>query len=160
MTGEPPPADRGLELIVVWKLVRGVALAGLAGLLAFAALTGEGIEPARHAAAELAQSLSSDLLRRIAGFIAAHIDARTVGETGLLVVIDAALTLVQGIGLWRRRRWAAWLTVIATSLLIPFEGLHLALHPRWTGALVLAGNVAIVVYLAMRVRRRTQLWRT
>lgn len=58
------------------------------------------------------------------------------------------LNLVEGWGLHRRRRWAEWLTVIATSLFIPFEIYEViqAQTPIRIGALVL--NIVIVYYLA------------
>ena len=59
-----------------------------------------------------------------------------------------ALNLVEGWGLHRRRRWAEWLTVIATGLFIPFEIYEViqAQTPIRIGALIL--NIAIVYYLA------------
>lgn len=60
----------------------------------------------------------------------------------------ALLNLVEAYGLHRRLRWAEWLTVLATGLLIPFE-LYEVWHrftPVRVGVLVL--NVAIVIYLA------------
>lgn len=60
----------------------------------------------------------------------------------------AILNLIEAYGLHRRLRWAEWLTVIATGILIPFE-IYEVWHrqtPVRVGALVL--NVAIVVYLA------------
>jgi uncharacterized membrane protein (DUF2068 family) len=60
----------------------------------------------------------------------------------------AILNFAEAYGLHRRLRWAEWLTVIATSLLIPFE-LYEVWHrftPIRVGVLVL--NVAIVWYLA------------
>ena len=60
----------------------------------------------------------------------------------------ALLNLLEAYGLHRRLRWAEWLTVVATGLLIPFE-LYEVWHrftPVRVGVLVL--NVAIVVYLA------------
>jgi len=60
----------------------------------------------------------------------------------------AVLNLVEAYGLHRRLRWAEWLTVVATGLLIPFEVYEVVhrLSPVRVGALVL--NVAIVIYLA------------
>lgn len=60
----------------------------------------------------------------------------------------AMLNLVEAYGLHRRLRWAEWLTVVATGLLIPFEvyEVYHRFTPVRVGALVL--NVAIVVYLA------------
>ena len=62
------------------------------------------------------------------------------------------LELIEAIGLWHERRWAEYLTVVATSGLLPFE--IIALTQRVTviriGALVI--NVAIVVWLVWRKR--------
>jgi len=60
----------------------------------------------------------------------------------------ALLNLAEAYGLHRRLRWAEWLTVAATGLLIPFE-LYEVWHrftPDRVGVLLL--NVAIVIYLA------------
>ncbi len=62
--------------------------------------------------------------------------------------VYAVLNLVEAYGLHCRLRWAEWLTVVATGLLIPFE-IYEVVHrftPVRLGALVL--NVVIVVYLA------------
>ena len=64
----------------------------------------------------------------------------------------ALLEGTEGIGLAMRRRWAEYLTVIATGLLIPFEAyevVHKVTLFR-VGALLL--NVAVVGYLAYRKR--------
>lgn len=60
----------------------------------------------------------------------------------------ALLNLVEAYGLHRRLRWAEWLTVVATGLLIPFEVYEVwhRFTPVRVGVLVL--NVAIVIYLA------------
>jgi uncharacterized membrane protein (DUF2068 family) len=58
------------------------------------------------------------------------------------------LNLAEAYGLHKRLRWAEWLTVLATGLLIPFE-IYEVWHrftPVRVGVLVL--NVAIVIYLA------------
>jgi len=40
---------------------------------------------------------------------------------GVVSMIYSALLLTEGLGLWFERSWAAYLTVISTSLFIPFE---------------------------------------
>jgi uncharacterized membrane protein (DUF2068 family) len=65
----------------------------------------------------------------------------------------AALFAVEGVGLWRQRVWAEYLTIVATTSFIPFEvyALTRRFTPMRLGALVV--NVAIVGYLvARRVR--------
>ena len=64
----------------------------------------------------------------------------------------AALEGTEGIGLAMRRRWAEYLTVIATGILIPYEAYEVINHPTLfkVGALLL--NLAVVGYLAYRKR--------
>jgi uncharacterized membrane protein (DUF2068 family) len=78
-----------------------------------------------------------------------------VGNILLVTAIYTAVLLTEGIGLWLRKTWAEWMTVIATGSLIPFELYHLFLghhHRTWAvlGATVL--NIAIVIYLVYRLR--------
>ncbi|MEK7689289.1 MAG: DUF2127 domain-containing protein, partial [Deltaproteobacteria bacterium] len=64
------------------------------------------------------------------------------------IVSYALLNLAMGYGLHRRKRWAEWLTVIATALLIPFEIYEIIQEQTtiYIGVLIL--NCAIVYYLA------------
>ena len=64
----------------------------------------------------------------------------------------ALLEGTEGIGLAMRRRWAEYLTVVATGLLIPYEVYELVHRPTLFkfGALVV--NVGVVGYLAWRKR--------
>ncbi len=64
------------------------------------------------------------------------------------IVSYALLNLAMGYGLHRRKRWAEWLTVIATALLIPFEIYEIIQEQTtiYIGILIL--NCAIVYYLA------------
>lgn len=62
----------------------------------------------------------------------------------------AAVFLVEGIGLLRRRRWAEWLTVVVTASFIPFEIYELVRQPGAGKVAALVLNVAIVAYLAFR----------
>jgi uncharacterized membrane protein (DUF2068 family) len=64
----------------------------------------------------------------------------------------AALEATEGVGLAMRRRWAEYLTVIATGILIPYEAYEVIMRPTLfkVGALLL--NLAVVGYLAYRKR--------
>ena len=64
------------------------------------------------------------------------------------------LELVEGVGLFYRRRWAEWLTVVATSLLIPLELYEVVRSPSLLKAGGIAVNVVIVIYLYRIVRRK------
>jgi len=65
------------------------------------------------------------------------------------------LVLVEGVGLWRRRRWAEWLVVVAGACLIPIELWELAgsANHKLIVAAAMAVNVGVVCYLLLQLRR-------
>lgn len=69
----------------------------------------------------------------------------------LASLVYAILFLVEGYGLWLGRRWAEYLTVCITSLLIPYEVYEVMTKGRPVAVAVLCVNVLIVVYLLRRV---------
>jgi len=73
---------------------------------------------------------------------------------GVGALLYGGLELVEGVGLFLRKRWAEWLTVIATSLLIPFEIYELIKGPSWLKGGGLAVNILIVLYLLRVVREK------
>ncbi len=62
------------------------------------------------------------------------------------------LELVEAIGLWHEKRWAEYLTAVATSGLLPLEIIELLrkVTPIRVGALII--NLAIVIWLLYRKR--------
>ncbi len=66
------------------------------------------------------------------------------------------LELVEGTGLWLDKLWAEYLTVVATSLLVPLEIYELVRKPTLLKAAGISVNVAIVAYLAWRLRERVR----
>ena len=66
----------------------------------------------------------------------------------------AGLLSIEGIGLLMRKHWAEYFTVITTAALIPLEIYELVRHFTAAKVVVLVINVAIVVYLIMRLRNR------
>jgi uncharacterized membrane protein (DUF2068 family) len=83
---------------------------------------------------------------------------RRLEEISIATLLYAALFATEGVGLLLRRRWAEYLTVISTSLLLPvemYEVVHRPVHGSWVAkVVVLALNLLIVAYLAWR------LWKT
>jgi uncharacterized membrane protein (DUF2068 family) len=63
------------------------------------------------------------------------------------------LELVEGVGLWLRKRWAEWLTVIATSLLVRLELYELVRRATALKAVGLTVNILIVLHLVRHVRK-------
>jgi len=81
-----------------------------------------------------------------------HVRALLISGVGAIGY--GLLELAEGVGLWLDQLWAEYLTVIATSLLLPFELYELVSKPSLlkTGGIVV--NIAIVAYLAWMLRRR------
>ena len=65
----------------------------------------------------------------------------------------AALFTVEGIGLLMRKRWAEWLTIVATASLIPFEIYEIVKEATALRIATLVVNILVVAYLAWRVKR-------
>jgi uncharacterized membrane protein (DUF2068 family) len=64
--------------------------------------------------------------------------------------------MIEGIGLWHQSRWAEYLTIVATSLLIPLEIYEVTRRvtvPRVTALIV---NVGAVIYLIYRLRHEDE----
>ncbi len=74
---------------------------------------------------------------------------------GLISVGYAALLFIEGFGLWIETSWAAYLTVISTSVLLPSEFHAVVREISVTGLVVLAANVAIVGYLVRCLAEET-----
>src|SRR5271165_3813093 len=75
-----------------------------------------------------------------------------VETIGAVTLAYAAIFATEGIGLWMRKRWAEWLTIIVTGSLIPLEIFENVMRPTFGKASVLVVNVAIVWYLIVQLR--------
>lgn len=87
-------------------------------------------------------------LARVAGLTHGQLRALGVGT-----FFYAGLHLVEGTGLLLKRLWAGYLTVVASGALLPLEVYEIARKSTAQRILVLAVNVAIVVYLVFKIRR-------
>ena len=75
-------------------------------------------------------------------------------HTGVGLFVYAVLFFTEGSGLLLRKRWAEYVTVVTTSLLLPLEVYEL-FHPEHRGVKVgiLIGNLAILAYLVWNLAR-------
>ena len=69
-----------------------------------------------------------------------------------LALAYASLYVVEGVGLWMRKRWAEYLTTIMTASMIPFEIYELSHGVSIGKVIAIAINVAIVIYLIYVLR--------
>ena len=144
--------DRGLTFIAVFKLTKAILLVAV-GLGALAVVHPEIAGRARYWVAHLASGsdrrLTQTILAKVGGISPHRLEALGVGAFVL-----AGLYTVEAIGLWRRRRWAEYVTVIATGAFVPFEAFEMfrRVTPARASALLL--NVAVVIYLVRSLRRQ------
>ena len=57
------------------------------------------------------------------------------------------IRFIEAFGLWRRKRWAAWLGVLSGGIYIPVELFEVTHRLSWAKLTVLSANLAIVAYL-------------
>jgi uncharacterized membrane protein (DUF2068 family) len=149
---DPQRSRRIIRLIAAERFLRGLLLVGAGAYL----LTHVGSDFSRiadHLMRRLELDPRRPFLRHIIEKLH-RLRASTVVITGIAAVGYGVLELVEGVGLWLDMLWAEYLTVIATSLLIPFEVYELVHKPSIVKAIGIAVNVAIVAYLAHALRRR------
>jgi len=73
-------------------------------------------------------------------------------EMSAAAFLYSGILYVEGIGLWLQKRWAEYLTSIATALFIPVELYELYERFTWVRIAILAINIFIVWYLVTRLR--------
>jgi uncharacterized membrane protein (DUF2068 family) len=80
------------------------------------------------------------------------IQSGTLTKVGLVVAAYAVLEGLEAVGLWFQKRWAEYLTFIATAALLPLEVYELAHTLSPLKILTLVINLAVVVYLLLAKR--------
>ncbi|MFJ4924273.1 DUF2127 domain-containing protein [Streptomyces sp. NPDC088736] len=69
-----------------------------------------------------------------------------------LLLAYALIELVEAGGLWYAKRWAEYLTVVATGAFLPLEVYELTEHVSWLKITTLVLNVLAVLYIALAKR--------
>ena len=85
---------------------------------------------------------------------ASDVSTAQIRKVGVGSFIYAAFFFTEGMGLWLRKPWGEWLTIIITSSLVPIEVYEIYRHPGWVKVVVLTINVVVVVYLVYHIRSR------
>ncbi|MFE2374141.1 DUF2127 domain-containing protein [Streptomyces sp. NPDC059398] len=69
-----------------------------------------------------------------------------------LLVVYALIEIVEGVGLWRAKRWAEYLTVVATAVFLPLEVYELTEKVSWLKIATLTVNILAVLYILLGKR--------
>jgi len=140
-----------LLLIASFKLFKGVLL--LLGAIGLLTLLNKDLESVvLHWTALLHVDPDNRFIHRFIIKLGS-VDNRTLEHISAGTFVYASLFLTEGVGLFLQRRWAEYLTVIATASFIPIELYELALLFSAPRLVLLMGNLAIVWYLAVLLRK-------
>ena len=153
MEPRPPDAmapDRGLRLIALYKFAKSLLL--IAAALALLHLLAPG---AAARFGEWAATLPLAVERRLATQLVGALTGHGPGRLHLAAAMSlafATLFAAEGTGLWLRRRWGGFLTVLATGCGLPIECWELIRRPTVLAASALLANLTILIYLTWRIR--------
>jgi uncharacterized membrane protein (DUF2068 family) len=147
-----PTSDLFLLIIALFKLAKAIFFVGIGiGLLRF---------------------LDQDVVARLQSFMGSlHVDEENhvakwvLEKAGLLTnnrlvtlsaicFFYATLDLIEGTGLYLRKRWAEYLVVILTASFLPLEAYVIWHHVTSIKILLTIGNVIILGYLIYVIRRK------
>lgn len=156
MTGaaDPPRSRRVLRLIALERAGRGLLLLA-AGVYLLFHLNSDFGRLGERVMRAIELDPRRPFFHRIVAYLH-HLHASELRVAAIVAIGYGVLELVEGTGLWLDQLWAEYLTVIATSLLIPFE-LYELVHRLsvWKAAGIVV-NLVIVAYLAYLLRRRVR----
>lgn len=153
----PPRRIDGLRIIALFKFMKALLLI-LTSYGVHKLLDPDLVEKIRIWSSTVTDRVDQRLVLRALSYV----QGLGTDKLHLVIVITVASTavvLTEGIGLWMRLRWAEWITVVATTSLIPFELWELFSRPpghRLTVVATLLVNVLIAAYLALRLRAAHQ----
>jgi uncharacterized membrane protein (DUF2068 family) len=142
--------DRTIVAIGAFKLLKSLCLLVLGAALVrwrdkdFGVLASQWIDKLW-----LSRSYFEGLISRLS-----FTDKKTVDQVAIGSFLYAALLATEGVGLCLRKRWAEYLTIGITSSLLPLEFYELYSEITATRVAITLVNMAIVVYLIVRVARR------
>jgi len=145
--------DAFIKVIIVERIGKAIVLIALAVGLLVAGEKGWLTSWSRYAQDQLNLNVGhgflTQLVLRVLLLIGtfSHVTALAIGA-----IAYALLEGTEGVGLAMRRRWAEYLTVIATGILIPYEAYEVVHRPTLFKAGALLLNLAVVGYLAYRKR--------
>ena len=142
--------DRFLQLIAVFKFLKAILFV-LAALGAFGLMHHGVADRARDWGSALALGSGQHIVRHLVMQLLA-LNKSKIAALGIVALFYAGLFLTEGIGLWRERRWAEYMTVILTGSLLPFEIYEIAHHVTLLRIATFVVNVAVLVYLIARLR--------
>ena len=154
MTDGQRKSPIGITLIGIFKLISSLLLVGL-GVGIFRQVGGDPEAEIEHIVAALkldpGNKYIHTALEAVSGITIRQLYLLSAGT-----FVYAILYAIEGVGLVLHRKWGEYFTVFITGSLIPFEAYEVVRKLTVLRFVLLALNVAIVVYLVIQLRRARQ----
>jgi uncharacterized membrane protein (DUF2068 family) len=143
-----------LRVIAIDRAVHTVAFAGVAvaafvvhanirAVHGWASAMLDALSSAKHGSGGVSShGLTAALLTRLA-----HVNPSSLLWLAAIATAYAVVSAFEAYGLWRERRWAEYLTVLATAGFLPLEIHELIDRITFVRVFALVVNLAILVYL-------------
>lgn len=145
-------SSTGILLIGLFKLLKGVLLIAV-GIGALKLLHRNVAEVVNHWVDILRVDPDNRFIHATASKLFS-VTAKQLKALSVGTFFYAVLLVTEGTGLLMRKHWAEYFTVVTTAGLIPLEIYELARHFSWAKIVALLVNIAILVYLIVRLRNR------
>ena len=139
-----------LRLIALFKLLKGLLLLGV-GFSALRLIHAD----VSVLVSSWADRLNIDPQNRYLGATLSRflsLEPRTFVAIAAGSFVYAVVLLTEAVGLWFRRRWAEYFTIIVTSSFIPLEIYEVSKRVTGPRLATIVVNVAIVTYLVRQLR--------
>lgn len=146
--------DIGLVLIAIFKLLKGVLLL-IVGIGALSLLHKDVSEVVEHWTHLLQLNMQNRWIQNLVIKLGL-VDRRELGLIAGTTFFYSALLLTEGVGLLLEKVWAEYLTFIITTSFIPIEVYELMRRLTVPRVVILAVNVLIATYLAVRLQQNAK----
>ena len=146
--GKPQP-ELTLRLIIFYKLAKASLAFGFAALLWGLILAGE-TDHVVDLAPHVRHHLTAAWTLKLVDALVEAADRHHLEVLATALALDGGVTLFEWYALRTGRPWGAWLVVLATASLLPFEAVAIVRHESLGRILLFVVNLAIVLYLARR----------
>jgi uncharacterized membrane protein (DUF2068 family) len=149
------PRNPALAAIAIYKFVKAT-LSVLSAIVAWR-LMNPHVEAAMHSWAKslpvgFSEHLINEALAQVSG-----VTAIRWRQLGIVSLVYASVFTLEGVGLWLERRWAEYLTIVTSSLLLPFEFIAVLHHVTAVRTGILLANAVIVAYLIVVTTRHRRM---
>ena len=143
------PAQPGFHLLALFE-----GLKGILALIAAASLEVMGPQPLQDLVTGLITKFNLNPHSGPLPTLLHAINPAAVHFAATVLVLYAAVRLLEAWGLWRAKAWASWLGCIGTALYLPLDLFGIYYHRSVYAWLVLGLNIAVIAVLARDLAKR------